>query len=135
MDFGSAGTNGLGWMTILACEMLQIDALNSMLNNGRTPVNENLHLLMGSASVAYANPSIGTLYASNLLANVEIPQAWFNMARATYHQAHKGITNGIVFRVMGNGNCQKDTLGTYNDPDPNQDGWMTDELVFDPSNP
>src|ERR1035441_9100415 len=65
MDFGSAGTNGLRWMTILACEMLQIDALNSMIGNGKTPVNANLHLLMGCATVAYADPSQGRLYASN----------------------------------------------------------------------
>ena len=122
-------------MTILACNMLQIDALNSMIGNGKTPVNNNLHLLMGCATVAYATTSIGRLYASNLVANVEIPQAWFNMGHATYHGAHRGITNGIVFRVMGNGNCATDKFSRYNDPDPAQAGWMTDDLVFDLSNP
>jgi hypothetical protein len=135
MDFGSDSPGGLRWMTIFACETLQIDCVGSMIDNSAFPANANLHLLMGCATVAYASTLMGTLYASNLVANVDIPDAWYNCAHQAYHLNHNGITNSVVFRVVGNGNCFHDTLATYNDPDPNQTGSMDDELVFDLSNP
>jgi hypothetical protein len=106
-----------------------------MINNFAFPANDNLHLLMGSATVSYASTLMGSLYASNLVANVDIPDAWYNCAHQAYHLNHNGITNSVVFRVVGNGNCFGDTLATYNDPDPNQTGSMDDQLVFDLSNP
>lgn len=48
MDFGSAGTNGLKWMAILACSSLREDKWNSMQNAGITPFNNDLHLMMGT---------------------------------------------------------------------------------------
>jgi hypothetical protein len=135
MDFGSAGTNGLRWMTIAACNMLQIDCLLSMENAGKSPVNDNLHLLMGMATTGYSNTRFGTYYASNLLANLDIPTAWYNAGTKSYHENSKGMTNSVVFRVIGNGNCSGDTLSLYNDPDPNQAGYKDDTLVFDINNP
>ena len=52
-----------------------------------------------------------------------------------WYRHSKCITNTVVFRVVGNGNCQNDTFSLYNDPDPNQDGWMDDQIVFDINNP
>ena len=135
MDFGSDDPSGLRWMTIFACSTLEIDCVTSMINNFAFPANDNLHLLMGSATVSYASTLMGSLYASNLVANVDIPDAWYNCAHQAYHLNHNGITNSVVFRVVGNGNCFGDTLATYNDPDPNQTGSMDDQLVFDLSNP
>jgi hypothetical protein len=135
MDFGSVGTNGLRWMTITGCSLLNLVPLDSMQQNGKTFMNDNLHLLMGAATISYSSDNFGTIYATNLLANTPIAQAWFQTGHISYHRNHNGITNSVIFRVLGNGNCQNDTLALYNDPDPDQDGWETDDLVFDLSNP
>jgi hypothetical protein len=106
-----------------------------MQQNGKTFYNDNLHLLMGAATVSYSSDNFGTIYATNLLSNMHITDAWMNTGHVCYHGNHVGITNSVIFRAIGNFNCANDSFALYNDPDPDQDGYETDDLVFDLNNP
>jgi hypothetical protein len=115
-DFGGSDpTNGLRWMTIIACNMLNQSDYNSMNNNSRLPINDNLHLLNGVAGTFYGAPTVGTFYATNLLGGVSIKQSWINAGTAAY----KGLilANPVNFVTAGWPDCQNDTLTSYSSPD------------------
>ncbi len=104
-SFGGSGTNGLKWMGILACNVLNNSPYNSLYLLGRLPINSDLHLLLSTSTLATAAPNIGELWAQKMLGagtnTVEtVKQAWFD----TGSQAYLAETNHpltIVFRVAG----------------------------------
>jgi Bacterial Ig domain/FlgD Ig-like domain len=105
-SFGGATTNGLKWMAILACGVLQNSGYNSLYSLGRLPINEDLHLLLTTSTVATAAPTIGSLWANNMLGDgtTNVPpetveQSWFDAGTVGYVPETNHIT--IVFRVAG----------------------------------
>ena len=117
-DFGGSDpTNGLRWMTIIACNLLNHTDFNSMNNNFRLPINDNLHLLNGVAGAFPGfNAAIGTYYATNLLGNATIQQAWINAGKTAYSGFNLG-SSAITFVTAGWPDCFSDTLSSYSSPD------------------
>jgi hypothetical protein len=137
MDFGSTGTDGLRWMTLLVCNTLYPANVTSMANNSRLPDNANLHLLLGASSFMYGTPYLGILYASNMVFDVAIKTSFENAGRAAYAKAYASgaaaqatMTNSVTFRTMGYNSCINDTLRVYNDPDPNTSFQIIDTPVY-----
>ena len=118
MDFGSPGTNGLRWMTILACNVLRQQNYNSMRQYDKIPVNENLHLLLGFSSTGYADPNLGKYYASYMVyTNAPIITSLVSACHDAYTKNPRGITNAVTIGVTGWDSCMQDRLTLYNDPD------------------
>lgn len=130
MDFGSTGTNGLRWMTIYACNMLNSANYNSMNNAGKIPVNENLHLLLAPSTTSYAWLGFGKSYAHDLTEGNETIQSAFSDA-GTYWAHLNGAPFTIKFAVSGWLNCLNDKLSLYYDPDPS-DGLQYQETQVYP---
>lgn len=130
MDFGSAGPKGLRWLTMLACNVLRPANITSMINHSKLPINDNLHLLMGCETTAYAGARIGQYYSSNLVADVTIPNAWYAAASKSYQENHGGITNTVTFRTLGWQPCFSDKLSLYNDPDTSQGIFSQSQNVY-----
>jgi hypothetical protein len=120
MDFGSPGVNGLRWMTIMACSILAPYNYGSMNDAGLIPVNNDLHLLLGPSTTAYASPELGKAYANNLVVNKKTVVDSFVQAGTTAAAFDPySIANVIKFAAVGTQSCFSDTLSTYNDPDGN----------------
>src|ERR1019366_7609669 len=66
---GPSPTNGLKWMAILACESLYQANWNSMKSQGIKPYNSNMHMILGCATEANAEPLIGQCCTEYLLEN------------------------------------------------------------------
>jgi hypothetical protein len=134
--FGSAGTNGLKWMGILGCGILQNSSYNSLYAYGRLPISNDLHLLLGASTVATAAPLLGTLWAEKMLGSgsnaVEtVRQAWFDAGREAYQTETNHIT--IVFRVAGWPDASNDHLsdtGTSPGTGNTDDITHSDQQVF-----
>lgn len=114
-SFGSPGTNGLKWMAILACNVLTNVDYDSLHEYGRLPINNDLHLLLSTASIATAAPTLGSLWAGNMLGDgttnhppETVEQSWFDAGSKAY-QAETNHPLVIVFRVAG----WPDALGDY----------------------
>jgi hypothetical protein len=119
-DFGSPGTNGLRWMTIMACNILRPANYTSMNNAGKIPVNDNLHLLLGPSTDAWSNDRLGKYYAGNLVyTNLTIVNALADAIADSYTENPKGINTIVRIGVSGWASCFNDTLLLYNDPDLN----------------
>ncbi|MBI3849189.1 MAG: hypothetical protein HY298_02700 [Verrucomicrobia bacterium] len=108
MDFGSAGTNGLKWMALMACNSLREDNWNSIQNiGGWTPFNSNLHLLLGTDSVADAG---GTVFWAKFMLGLDnnpketIMAAWYDSGKS---QAQPGP---LKFAVAGYVDVKQDML-------------------------
>jgi hypothetical protein len=136
MDFGSPGTNGLKWMTLLCCDMLNPTDITSMANHSRLPGNDYLHLLIGASTTIYGNAALGLYYASNMVVGATIPNSWLGAGRQAFAAAYTNpknqtiMTNTIKFRVMGYQSCIGDSLYLYNDPDQNTSYQVQDTAVF-----
>ncbi|HVU27512.1 MAG TPA: DUF6345 domain-containing protein [Verrucomicrobiae bacterium] len=116
-DFGSAGTNGLKWMTLACCNLLYQPNYNSMKSANKMPINSNLHILLGSSTIFWSTPNLGFNYAYNLTwENQQIIAAWVNAGQLSYQENHKNITNTIVYAYSGWANCFADTLKVYQTP-------------------
>lgn len=119
-DFGSAGTNGLRWMTIMACNIMRPQNYASMNNAGKIPVNDDLHLLLGPSTTAWSHNKVGKYYASYLVyTNQTIVNALAGAMADGYSEDPRGITNIIRIGISGWNSCFGDTLQLYNDPDLN----------------
>jgi hypothetical protein len=137
-DFGSSATNGLKWMTIYSCHILNPTTYSSMLNNSRLPINENLHLLLGSSTVCYAAQNMGNHYGHRLaggyfwrMENVE--DAWFDAGRRAYQLFRLfGVNDAVTFAVVGWPACFNDTVLLYSDPDPQNGLQRTEREVYTP---
>ena len=128
MEFGDSTT--LKWMTIHACNILHPANVTSMANNSKLPIGDNLHLLLGVATTGWAVPALGLDYSSNLVANVTVPQSWYNGAISAFAANHIGVTNTVTFRVMGQQNCFSDTITANNPPDDNTAFTIQDQNVY-----
>jgi uncharacterized protein DUF6345 len=137
-DFGSGATNGLKWMTMYACNILNPTAYNSMNNNSRLPINDNLHLLLGSATVCYASQSIGNHYGHRLAGGYfwtmeNVDDAWFDAGRRAYQLYRlSGVSTTVTFATVGWPACFNDTVLLYSDPDPSSGLNRVDEDVYTP---
>lgn len=110
-SFGSPTINGLKFMAIHGCNVLNNGVYNDMYNFGRLPISTDLHLLLSTASVATASPSLGARWALKLIGdgtsnNVPelVAQSWFDAGQITYNLPYPyGETNhiSIIFRVSG----------------------------------
>ena len=136
MNFGSAATHGLKWMTLDACNSLFTNNITSMANAGKLPDNGTLHLMLGYSSTAYGNPRIQLYYASNLVSSVSIWGAWqdgnIKALAKCFAENPTGMTNKVTVRVMGLNSCINDTIYTFNDPDLNTPYEIFDVPVFTP---
>ena len=118
-DFGSPGTNGLRWMTIMACNILRPANYTSMNNAGKIPVNDNLHLLLGTSTDGWSNNRLGKYYASYLVyTNQTVVNSLANAIADSYTENSTGITNIVRIGISGTSSCYNDSLQQYNDPDP-----------------
>jgi hypothetical protein len=97
-SFGGSGTNGLKWMGILACNVLNNSPYNSLYIYGRLPINDDLHLLLSASTVATFAPKIGAMWATNMLGGATVAQSWFNAGSTAYlEETNHPLT--MVFRV------------------------------------
>ena len=120
MDFGSAGTNGLRWMTIFACNILRSANYTSMNNSGLIPVNDNLHLLIAPSTDGYAMQGFGYDYAHNLTANNQTIVDSFNNASHDEYTLDSMYLSGLTLKnaVSYWPACFGDKLSLYSEPDP-----------------
>lgn len=120
MDFGSDGTNGLRWMTMLLCNILKPENYSNMNNHNVIPVNASLHLLLGFSTTGYSNNRLGKYYANYMVnTNQTVINSLANACADTYAENSKGITNIVRVGITGYTSCWGDSLSSYNDPDGN----------------
>ena len=106
MDFGSPGTNGLKWMTLMACNSLRQQNWNSIRNAGWKPFNGNLHLLMGGNSlIDDDNLVLWAKFMLGLDLNRKRPiyDAWRDSAPYCRHLP-------VQFAIAGFDDCKQDML-------------------------
>jgi hypothetical protein len=102
----------------MACNILRDANITSMNNAGKIPVNDNLHLLMGPSTFAWANSRLGKYYANYLVyTNQAIINALAGAIADSYAENSTGITNTVKIGVIGWTSCFNDTFKQYNDPD------------------
>jgi hypothetical protein len=124
MSFGSPGTNGQRWMTIVSCNTLKPENTSSM-GSSRMPVSSDLHLLMGCETKVWMSQTLGLLYATDLVTSNTIPNSWYDAGQRTYQRDPPATTETLYFRIAGWQDCFNDTLLSYADPDPD-DGLKYD---------
>lgn len=131
MDFGSAGTNGLRWMTVFACNILRPYNYNSMNDAGLIPVNENLHLLIGPSTDSVAVQGVGYEYAHNLTTKNQSIVDAFNNAMETELAANGlFVTGTIKMAVSYWPSCLNDKLSASTDPDTSDGLQYQETQVF-----
>lgn len=120
-SFGSPSTNGLKWMAILGCSVLQDTAYNSLYEYGRLPINNDLHILLATESVATMVPRLGTLWPQKMLGvgtNAQaVEPAWFAAGQQAYNNSDgQGETNHITitFRAAYWPDALSDTITNIN---------------------
>ncbi len=104
-SFGGSGTNGLKWMALLICDVLHSGNYDDLYNNSLLPINNDLHLLLGTSTLATAAPDLGKFWAFDMLgaeaAALTVEQAWYQAGRDAY-KAETDYPNLIInFRVAG----------------------------------
>ena len=122
-DFGAPyqGSTNLHWMAIAACDLLDDTIYQDMWDKGALPINDNLHLLLGSRTIVYIDPNLGELWAKYMLGGwfgigaKTVEEAWFAAGAKTQHWA--GPSTNVTFRVAGWRNCFSDKLRVYENPD------------------
>lgn len=133
-DFGSSAQDGLKWMTILACNMLNPTAVSSMESNFRMPINDNLHILLGCTTVAYGDPKFGYQYGSRLTGGVfgvdSVRDAWFLAGEWTY--AFYSLNQTVTFGAIGWPACLGENVYAPNSPDPGSGLLEIDQNVYTP---
>ena len=112
-EFGSAN---LRWMAIYSCNMLHEVSYDSMFAKGVLPINDKLHLLLGSKTSVFMYPSFGQKWASYMLGREgggarTVMEAWF-AAGALIHDAVKPAIP-VQLRVVGWPDCFSDTLSSF----------------------
>jgi hypothetical protein len=88
------------------------------------PINDSLHLLLGSATTSYMVSQFGIDYGNALTGTVptvtprlSIKEAWFFAGRRTQGSQPGVGGRTVVFRVAGWPNNFADDLVNYQDPD------------------
>jgi hypothetical protein len=123
MNFGGAGTNGLKWIALKACNSLYHADWQSMRYYGIYPYNNNLHLLLGSDTDSatsatllanwskYMNFGTSTNYSP-----LTVRAAWYQAAQNAYHNVSFPSGTTMVFAVAGDSACHDDMLQTNYPP-------------------
>jgi hypothetical protein len=131
-DFGSGAQDGLKWMTILACNMLNPTAINSMTANYRMPINDNLHQLLGCTTVAYADSKIGYQYGRRMTGGIygveAVKDSWFLAGQWAY--ALDSLSHSVTFGTIGWPNCMSETVYSPNSPDTGGGTVEIDQVVY-----
>jgi hypothetical protein len=125
MNFGGAGTNGLKWMALLACNSLRQDNWNSLQTAGHTPFNNNLHLLLGADSVCdNGNLILWAKFMLGLDLNTARPimQAWYDSGAACVHPP-------VTFAIVGRDDCEGDMLIGTNSTTPSGNIFYDSKVV------
>lgn len=133
-DFGSDSPDGLKWMSILACNMINPVAVNSMSANYKMPINDSLHLLLGCTTVAYADSKIGYQYGRRLTGGIygvdAVKNAWFDAGAWAY--AFYNETNSVTFGAIGWTACMDENVYSPNSPDSGDGLLEIDQNVYNP---
>jgi hypothetical protein len=122
MSLGSSATNGLKWMAIAACNSLFHSSWTTMQNGGALPYNGNLHLILGTDTVAWTGEHVVSYWAKYITvgqtngSSMTVKDGWIAGARQAYLETHFNYTNAIKFAVSGDSACQGDKLQSYSDP-------------------
>lgn len=123
MNLGGSGTNGLRWFALKACDSLYQANWQNMQDNGVSPSDGNLHLLLGTDSTSYADPNILALWAkymnygtSTNYSPMTIQSAWYQAAHDAYSSDGLPSNITVVFAVAGDSACMNDTLQSYSTP-------------------
>ena len=131
------GSDQLNWMAILSCNSLSEPNFDDMVNKFTLPMNEQLHLLLGSSSGVYIVSDFGQVFADALTGHnmtngpMTIVEAWFYAGTVTQGKAavakhHAGVP--VKFFIVGWQNCWLDTIYNSQVPDPSYGlGLYTEE--------
>lgn len=125
MNFGGAGTNGLKWMALAACNSLYQNNWQSLQNSRITPFNGNLHLLLGADSdMDTGGVDLWAKYMLGLDNNRARPimQAWYDSGAACVHPP-------VTFAVVGYSDCEQDMLNPTNSTTPTGNIFYDSRLV------
>ncbi len=125
MNFGGAGTNGLKWMALAACNSLYQNNWQSLQNSRITPFNGNLHLLLGADSdMDTGGVDLWAKYMLGLDNNRARPimQAWYDSGAACVHPP-------VTFAVVGYNDCEQDMLNPTNSTTPSGSIFYDSRLV------
>ena len=133
-DFGSPGTNGLHWMNVHACGVLNQRCYNSMSNRGKLPVNGNLNLLLGCSTTTYMEGPLGLGYAFGLTGingknQMTLPNAWFYAGTNAYNNLHTNTP--VNFTIVGSDNCFGDSVSSFQQS-PSGNLQYLDQNVYTP---
>jgi hypothetical protein len=108
IEFGGSGTNGLKWVALAICSALEANCYNDMYNNELLPITEDLHLLLGAASLMTAAPDLGELWARNMLGTyatngspMTVEEAWYAAGKNAYTRETDYPNLLMNFRVAG----------------------------------
>jgi hypothetical protein len=126
MNLGGAGTNGLKWMAIHACNSLYHANWSSMQNKGIKPYNGNLHLLLGCDTISFTSSSLmwywakylnyGTSTNAGNYNPLTIRNAWYQAAKDAFRNASLPSGTVIDFTVTGDTACSDDMIQTNYTP-------------------
>jgi hypothetical protein len=127
MNLGGAGTNGLKWMALKTCVSLYPSDWQSMQYYGIHPYNNNLHLLLGSATDSATSSTLLSLWAkymnfgtSTNYSPLTVRAAWYQAAKDAYRGVQFPSGTVMKFGVAGDSACLDDLLQTNNAP---QGSW------------
>lgn len=118
-----AGTNGLKWMAIFACNSLYHVNWQSMQSQRVYPYTGTLHLLLGSDTVCFDALGLQTYWAQYMQQGTNthtyipltIQNAWYQSANYCYHNTGQPYPT-IVLAVAGDAACIGDTLQSNSIP-------------------
>jgi hypothetical protein len=101
MNLGGAGTNGLKWMALMACNSLYGANWTTMQDQGIHPYNNNLRLLLGAETAFTIEPQVAEFWADDMLgdpskgrAPITIEAAWYDAFTRSYK-----VTNAFFVPV------------------------------------
>lgn len=131
MNFGGSGSNGLEWMALVSCFSLYQNNWSSMQNAGITPINGNLHLLIGANTFIYTSPNLMGLWPAYMLTGkatigtngqvtfsgpMTIQAAWYQAGTDAYAGSKQNYGQAMEFAVAGDTACSGDYLKTNSTP-------------------
>jgi hypothetical protein len=120
LSSSTAATNNLRWMMIFACNSLREENWNSLNDAGVSPMNGNLHLLLGLDTEAFIEENLAGLWSRAIL-GLSYPQpqklreAWETEAQTAYAFTANGHAP-IKFATGGWESTWDDTLQSTNAP-------------------
>ncbi len=124
MNLGGAGTNGLKWMALKTCVSLYPSDWQNMQFYGVYPYNNNLHLLLGSATDCATSATLLQLWArymnfgtSTNYNPLTVRAAWYQAAKDAWHNTPFPSGTVIKFVVTGDAACSEDMLQTNYPPE------------------